>query len=254
MNRQYASLSRQHPNTNLLTNDRAQAHKEAFIHLEQSLSTMRPFGRDADALFQELDALRRDQVQLALQHLAVDEGLHEHPHGPAGSEVDFTKRDVENTAKFTKREIDINNLMSKLDMLSQNLMDFHEKLAVMDSSISISPPPETTTFNSTALSPPLQHSVRPYGVATTTLSASSGGGGNADGMTSMSSPSAPQAPSKDSTATTTASPARSGIGAQNHAYVSALSGSTVRTDHDDEGQNDAGRRRRYTDDNQASTP
>ncbi|TPX34479.1 hypothetical protein SmJEL517_g02823 [Synchytrium microbalum] len=158
----------------VLTNDRAQAHKEALLYLEDSLSNMRPFGREADTLFQELDALRREQVNLALEHLAVDEGL-QRVHGPAGSEDDFAKRDQENSSKFAKRQIDVGGLMSKLDHLSKNLSDFHERMSGMHSFAHPVSDNQVSSAGSYALSPPPVNrnvAARPYAAATTTASSS----------------------------------------------------------------------------------
>ncbi|RUP49363.1 hypothetical protein BC936DRAFT_142704 [Jimgerdemannia flammicorona] len=75
---------------------------------------MRAFGRNSDAIFKELDVIRRKQIKLAHEHIALDEVANDEI--PAGGNTESGSQEAykKNAEGFAKKEMYLNNLMAKL--------------------------------------------------------------------------------------------------------------------------------------------
>ncbi|KAJ3300336.1 hypothetical protein HK104_001754 [Borealophlyctis nickersoniae] len=100
----------------IVQNTKAFGHDSALEELS-SLDDMRPFGRSSLSVFFGLDQLRRMQINLALEHLNL-ESLPLSSHD-AEADDDSSRRYRRNAERFAKKETDVNNLMLKLEELSE---------------------------------------------------------------------------------------------------------------------------------------
>ncbi|KNC96595.1 uncharacterized protein SPPG_08179 [Spizellomyces punctatus DAOM BR117] len=113
---------------NFLQSDRASEHERALSQLQQ-LDQRSSYDRDSSELFKSLDQLRRMQIDLALEHLAMESVPTEELSLPdLEQDKDSAQRYQRNADRFAKREADVNNLMLRLEDLSQAMRDFHDSM------------------------------------------------------------------------------------------------------------------------------
>ncbi|CAG8586626.1 3510_t:CDS:2 [Diversispora eburnea] len=84
---------------------------------------LRVFGDNSDSIFEELDLIRRKQIALAIEHIALenlpDEEISLSRETTEDSEENFKR----NSERFAKKEQDLNNLMNNLNNLMVKILD-----------------------------------------------------------------------------------------------------------------------------------
>ncbi|CAG8595392.1 5374_t:CDS:2, partial [Ambispora leptoticha] len=84
------------------------------------------FGRNSDNVFKDLDYIRRKQIELAHQHVALENSQDEElPVIPTEDSAEAFKR---NADLFVKKEQDLNNLMENLNNLMEKLEDLGQSM------------------------------------------------------------------------------------------------------------------------------
>ncbi|CAG8494511.1 1532_t:CDS:2 [Paraglomus occultum] len=118
-------------------------HSKVMDTLENVFKKMakgetRTIGHNSDAMFKELDLIRKKQIQLATNHVDLESMPEDEPPSDsrAAEDGESFKR---NADMFTKNERDLNNLMTELNDLIGKLKDLGDA-----SGDTISASPETT--------------------------------------------------------------------------------------------------------------
>ncbi|CDS10727.1 hypothetical protein LRAMOSA11213 [Lichtheimia ramosa] len=106
-----------------------QNHNHVLMSLEMefkrmdrmfSQGDMRLFGKDTEHIFQELDVIRRKQIDLARDHISL-ESMSDLPQS---SEVNMEHDYQQSIDSFHKKELALKNLMIKLDDLGESMNRF----------------------------------------------------------------------------------------------------------------------------------
>ncbi|KAI8581876.1 hypothetical protein K450DRAFT_229664 [Umbelopsis ramanniana AG] len=79
---------------------------------------LRVFGRNSTQILNELDKIRRKQINLATEHISLD-GVVDNSHQDVADDQDHEVGYQKNVDNFQKREANLINLMDKLDDLGQ---------------------------------------------------------------------------------------------------------------------------------------
>ncbi|KAI9272850.1 hypothetical protein BDA99DRAFT_499384 [Phascolomyces articulosus] len=94
-----------------------------FKRMDRMFTTgeMRVFGRDTERIFRELDVIRRKQIDLARDHIAL-ENITDLPRRQSTLQQFGESNEIEhgyqqNLENFHKKEVDLKSLMLKLDDL-----------------------------------------------------------------------------------------------------------------------------------------
>ncbi|KAH8556442.1 hypothetical protein BGW37DRAFT_524644 [Umbelopsis sp. PMI_123] len=85
---------------------------------------LRVFGRNSTQILNELDKIRRKQINLATEHISLD-GVVDNSHQDVTNDEDHEGGYQKNVDNFQKREANLINLMDKLDDLGQMMKQFH---------------------------------------------------------------------------------------------------------------------------------
>ncbi|KAG1151960.1 hypothetical protein G6F37_000726 [Rhizopus arrhizus] len=93
---------------------------EAFERVDASFENdeLRVFGKNTTGIFQELDVIRRKQIDLASDHVSL-EAIHDIP--PIKMDQDSEDYFIKN---FEKKKEMLKNMMNKLDDLTQTMEQF----------------------------------------------------------------------------------------------------------------------------------
>jgi len=81
-------------------------------------------GRNSEQILNELEKIRRKQINLASEHISLD-GVVDNPQHDVGTDEDHEMGYQKNVDNFQKREANLINLMDKLDDLGQMMKQFH---------------------------------------------------------------------------------------------------------------------------------
>ncbi|CAG8548110.1 7521_t:CDS:2 [Ambispora gerdemannii] len=97
-----------------------------FAKGENSFFGSKPYSRNSDNVFKDLDYIRRKQIELAHQHVALENSQDEElPVIPTEDSAEAFKR---NADLFVKKEQDLNNLMGNLNNLMEKLEDLEQSM------------------------------------------------------------------------------------------------------------------------------
>ncbi|KAI9484892.1 hypothetical protein BDB00DRAFT_852739 [Zychaea mexicana] len=116
-----------------------QNHNHVLMSLEMEFKRMdrmfasgeaRVFGRDTERIFRELDVIRRKQIDLARDHIAL-ENITDLPQKQSTLQQFSENNEIEhgyqqNLENFHKKEVGLKNLMLKLDDLGASMNRFRE--------------------------------------------------------------------------------------------------------------------------------
>ncbi|KAI8818900.1 uncharacterized protein EV422DRAFT_535855 [Fimicolochytrium jonesii] len=122
-----------------IVNDRAFEHDKALAHIE-AFEQASSSERDTTELFKNLDHLRRMQIDIALEHLALGKQSSERLSAlDVNPDEDSTRRYKRNAERFAKREAEVNGLMSRLEELSESMRNFHDSMDLLRAGASGNP-------------------------------------------------------------------------------------------------------------------
>ncbi|KAI7881118.1 hypothetical protein K492DRAFT_177417 [Lichtheimia hyalospora FSU 10163] len=150
-----------------------QNHNHVLMSLEMefkrmdrmfSQGDMRLFGKNTEHIFQELDVIRRKQIDLARDHISL-ESMSDLPQS---AEVNMEHDYQQSIDSFHKKELALKNLMVKLDDLGDSMNRFrrlfeptmvHEYNShPMSTALSY---PSNTNASSSVVAPTQDHSFNP---------------------------------------------------------------------------------------------
>ncbi|KAI8078484.1 hypothetical protein BDF21DRAFT_399731 [Thamnidium elegans] len=104
-----------HP-ANIQSNLESQFDKIDNMYLNDDL---RVFGRDTDRIFKQVDIIRRKQIELATEHIGLDNM--EDSSLPVSDDIDDEYK--RNLLYFSKKEMALKSLMGKLDTLGEIMQE-----------------------------------------------------------------------------------------------------------------------------------